>query len=90
MVVYCVLRVLLRSDWHLLTTRSIWFGWVFMYLRDNIRPVKGNFPERPGYWLLMIDTNCNKYLLHMYVRTVNQKKEAINQKESKEWAYGRL
>lgn len=71
MVVYCVLRVFLRLDWYLFIIRSIWFGWVFMYLGDNIRLVKGNFLERFGYWFFMIDINCNKYLLYMYVRIVN-------------------
>lgn len=45
---------------------------------EDIRRVGKSFTGKPRYCLCIIDTNC-KYLLHMYVRTVNKK--TMNQKE---------
>lgn len=61
-----------------------------VWIRDNIRRLEErNFTGKPGYWLLIIDTNYNMYMLHMCIRIVS-KMEAINQKKSQRWVYGRL
>lgn len=51
-----------------------------MYLGGNISRVEKSFTGKPRYCLFIIDTN-SKYLLHVYVVTVNKK--IMNQKEQR-------